>query len=141
MNNREMYKRIFEKLQTSHVLDLEEFEMNKKNRGISGFRMRKSILICGILVCLILAAQCVAFAATGAGVIDNIKVSINGTELPENGIENEDGKYKVQVKDGDNVKVETKNSEVNLESECEQIEMTVDEADNVEIGVGADKAE
>lgn len=131
MNNKEMYKRTFGKLQTSHVLDLEEFEMNKKSRGISGFRMRKSVLICGILICLMIATQCVTFAATGSGVIGHMKVLVNGSEQ---NIQPQDGKYKVKAKAGDSVKFESEDTQVEYLQDNGSSEVIVDE-NNTEIEI------
>lgn len=98
MNNRELYKCAFSKLQTSGDLRMEEQEMEKLKPK---FRCSAALAACLALLTMIGVSSGATYAATGgetANPIKGITIFLNGEELgPYDYTKNDDGSYTLQL--------------------------------------------
>ena len=74
MNNRQLYRTTFSKLHTDCELDWEAKAMETKKK----LRCSRKLVIVSMILVLIFAMTCIANAATGGQLVDNVRVFING---------------------------------------------------------------
>ena len=77
MNNRQLYRTTFSKLHTDCELDWEAKAMETKKK----LRCSRKLVIVSMILVLIFAMTCIANAATGGQLVDNVRVFINGQEV------------------------------------------------------------
>ena len=101
MNNRQLYRTTFSKLHTDCELDWEAKAMETKKK----LRCSRKLVIVSMILVLIFAMTCIANAATGGQLVDNVRVFINGQEVDSSVYLTDDGSVEIDVKDAEDVRV------------------------------------
>lgn len=118
MNNKELYKCAFSKLQPSGDLIMEEKEMEKVKPK---FRCSAALAACLALLVMIGISSGATYAATGgqtANPIKLVKVFLDGEELGAyDYTKNEDGSYTIHLPETDdsNAEITVKNTDIPLD--------------------------
>ena len=112
MNNRQLYRTTFSKLHTDCELDWEAKTMETKKK----LRCSRKLVIVSMILVLMFAMTCIANAATGGQLVDNVRVLINGHEVDSSVYLTYDGSVEIDVKDAEDVRVTGGDSEAQLET-------------------------
>lgn len=135
MNNRQLYRTTFSKLHTDCELDWEAKAMETKKK----LRCSRKLVIVSMILVLIFAMTCIANAATGGQLVDNVRVFINGQEVDSSVYLTDDGSVEIDVKDAEDVRVTGEGSEAQLETKDSSdysIKMKGDKnSESIELGI------
>lgn len=112
MNNRQLYKTTFSKLHTDCELEWEAKAMETKKK----LRCSRKLVIVSMILVLMFAMTCIANAATGGQLADNVRVFINGQEVDSSVYVTDDGSVEIDVKDAEDVRINRGDSEAQIET-------------------------
>ena len=92
-----------------------------------------------MILVLMFAMTCIANAATGGQLADNVRVFINGQEVDSSVYLTDDGSVEIDVKDAENVRISRGDSEAQLETKSSNdysIKMKGDkDIESIELGI------
>ena len=102
-------------------------------------RCSRKLVIVSMILVLIFAMTCIANAATGGQLVDNVRVFINGQEVDSSVYLTDDGSVEIDVKDAEDVRVTREDSEAQLETKDSSdysIKMKGDKnSESIELGI------